>query len=380
VKYTDTTVDAEMTRVSAQAKAMSLGAPQQVIEGAKAADALIGHLDSLVESGLAGGNGELLSATARLMAAPTDEHAALSLSSLTGDIHGAARALGVQRSLGEGERLADRLRGLNEAGMWVNNESGNGTLSRVGYGNAEVHHSAFGFGTDTRLGSMWTVGIAASQTRSNAHLDTLGGRLTGQGQQMAIYGRREIGSNGYLTGLVSHDRHMVDTQRRVLTGSSLNSVIGQHEDTALLARFETGVRFKSGLTPYLAAGSLSLRQGGFTESGTLGLSAGADTFSARFIDVGSRFDRQVGHWTFGSTLSARKLFGGNSGFNAAFIGAEVASFTVNGQPLSRTTVRFGGDVSYRARNGWNLSLGLGADQGQGQRTNAWGEATVRLGF
>jgi len=379
LNYSPNALTANMTRANAQAKAMSIGAPQKVIDGAKAADALIGHLDALVEAGQAGNEQVMLAAT-RLMSAPTDDHAALSLSSLTGEIHGASRALGVQRSLGEGERLADRLRNLVEPGMWVNSGNGNGTLSRVGYGDAEVHHSAFGFGSDTKLGDAWTVGLAASQTRSNAHLDTLGGRLTGTGQQMAVYGRRDVGQRGYLTGLVSHDRHTVDTQRRVLTGSHLNSVVAQHEDTALLARVETGVRLKGGLTPYLAAGTLSLRQGGFTESGTLGLSAGADTFTAPFIDVGSRFDKHVGNWTLGGTLSARKLFGDDRGFNAAFAGAEVASFTVNGQPLSRTTVRFGSDVSYQARNGWNLALGLGAAQGQGQRTNAWGEATVRLGF
>jgi len=380
LNYSPTALTANMTRTQAQSKAMSIGAPNKVVDGAGMADTLIGHLDRLIESGQAGGNSELLSAAARLMAAPSDDHAALSLSSLTGDIHGAARALGVQRSLGEGERLADRLRGLNEPGMWVNSGNGNGTLSRVGYGDAEVHHSAFGFGSDTKLGDTWTVGLAATQTRSNAHLDTLGGRLTGTGQQMAIYGRRDIGANGYLTGLVSHDRHTVDTQRRVLTGTAMNSVVGQHEDTALLARIETGIRLAGGLTPYLAAGSLSLRQGGFMESGTLGLSAGADSFTARFVDVGSRFDRQFGNWTFVSTLSARRMFGGDNGFNAAFTGAEVASFTVNGQPLARTSVRFGSDVSYQTRNGWNLSLGLGADQGTGQHTNAWGEATVRLGF
>jgi len=368
-----------MTRAQAQAKAMSIGAPQKVIDGAKAADALIGHLDALVEAGQAG-NEAVMSAAAKLMAAPSDDVTALSLSSLTGEIHGASRALGVQRSLGEGERLADRLRSLAEPGMWVNSGNGNGTLSRVGYGDAEVHHSAFGFGSDTKVGSDWTVGLAASQTRSNAHLDTLGGRLTGTGQQMALYGRRELGTKGYLTGLVSHDRHTVDTQRRVLTGSHLNSVIGQHEDTALLARVETGVRLAGGLTPYMATGSLSLRQGGFTESGTLGLSAGADTFTARFIDVGSRFDKHVGNWTLGGTLSARKLFGNDGGFNAVFAGAEAASFTVNGQPLARTTVRFGSDVSYQTRSGWNLALGLGADHGQGQRPNAWGETTVRLRF
>jgi len=74
------------------------------------------------------------------------------------------------------------------------------------------------------------------------------------------------------------------------------------------------------------------------------------------------------------------MFGANTGFNAAFTVDEVASFTVNGQPLARTSVRFGSDVNYQTRTGWNLSLGFGADQGQGQRTNAWGEATVRFGF
>jgi len=74
------------------------------------------------------------------------------------------------------------------------------------------------------------------------------------------------------------------------------------------------------------------------------------------------------------------MFGGNSGFNAAFTGAEAAQFTISGQPLSRTSVRLGSDVNYRTRSGWSLSLGLGADQGQGQRTNAWGEAAVRVGF
>jgi len=37
-------------------------------------------------------------------------------------------------------------------------------------------------------------------------------------------------------------------------------------------------------------------------------------------------------WTLGSNLSARRLFGDDRRFNAAFIGAEVASFTVSAPP------------------------------------------------
>jgi len=157
-------------------------------------------------------------------------------------------------------------------------------------------------------------------------------------------------------------------------------VIGQHTDSATLVRLESGLRLGNGLTPYLAAGSLSLRQGGFTESGLLGLSAAANTFSTSFADLGARFDRRFGQWSFASTLSARRLFGGDTGFNAAFTGAEAARFSVNGQPLARTRVRLGNELSYRTRQGWHYSLGLGAEQGGGQRGNAWGEASVEVGF
>jgi len=374
------TLIANLTRTSAQARAVSTGAAANVVDGAKMADALIGFTDNLVESGQTTGHETLISAAAKLMSAPTEDAAALALSSLVGNIHGAARALGVQRSFGEAERLANRLRSLTETGMWVNNHNGNGTLSRTGYGDAEVRHSAFGFGTDTNLGTAWTLGLAATRTRSNAHLDVLGGRLTGSGQQMAVYGRRDLGDNGYLTGLVSHDRHTVDTQRRVLTGNSLNSVVGQHTDNATLIRLESGLRLAGGFAPYLAAGNISLRQGGFTESGVLGLSASADTFSARFVDVGSSFERRAGQWRFASTLSIRRMFGSDNNFSAAFTGAQAAGFTLSGQPLARTSVRLGNDVSYRTRNGWRYSLGLGAEHGSGQRGNAWGEATATVGF
>jgi len=364
--YTNETVHADLTRASAQAQAMSLNAPTQVINGARIADTLIGYTDGLVQSGRTSGHEALLSATAKLMSAPTDEAAALSLSTLTGEIHTAARALGVQRALGDGERLADRLRGLGTAsgtGVWLQNGAGNGHLTRMGYGEAEVHHSAFGIGLDERFGEAWTLGLSATRTRSNAHLDALGGRLNGSGQQMAVYARRDVGSNGYLSALASHERHMVDTQRRVLTGDTFNTVIGQHTDNAALVRLESGLRLKGGLTPYLATGALSLRQGSFTESGVLGLSAGADTFSTAFVELGTRFDRHIGRWTFAGTASARRMSGGEGGFNAAFAGAEAARVNVTGQPLARSSVRLGSDVGYRTRNGWQISLGLGADQG-----------------
>jgi len=161
-------------------------------------------------------------------------------------------------------------------------------------------------------------------------LDTLGGRLRGSGQQMAAYAYRDVGGSGYLSGLISHDRHTVDTQRRVLTGNALNSVVGQHTDSALLMRLETGLRLKAGLIPYLAMGGVSLRQGGFSEAGVLGLSAEAASLTAAFTELGTRLDRRFGGWTLAGSVSARRMSGGGNGFNAAFNGAEAVRFTVPG--------------------------------------------------
>jgi len=378
--YGTNALTATMTRVQAQAQAMSIGAPQKVIDGAGAADALIGYADGLMRSGQVAGNEAIMNQAATLMSAANDEVAALSLSSLTGEIHSAARSLGIQRAFNDGERVSARLRGRHAPGVWLQQGAGNGVLARAGYGSAEVYHNVLGVGMDALMGNALTLGLAASRSRSSAHLDALGGRLEGSGQQFAMYGRLGLGDRGYVLGLLSHDRHTVNTQRRVLAGNALHSVVGQHVDTAVLARVETGVQTIAGFTPYLAAGALSLRQGGFTEAGTLGLSAGGDTMTATFTDLGARFDRQIGDWIWSSTLSTRRMLGGDTGFNAAFIGAEAAGFAVQGRPLTRSSTRVGSELEYRTRAGWQYTLGLGSDQGGGQRRSTWGEVALRIGL
>jgi len=383
LNYTRFNLTANLTRVSAQAQALALGAPEKVVDGAAMADTLVNYTDGLVISGQTAGHEALIDATAKLMSAVTNDTAALSLSSLTGDIHSAARHLGIQRALGDGERLSQRLRSLGTGtthGLWVQNDSGHGHLNRIGYGAAEVRHSVFGLGMDERFGDAWTLGFSATRTRSNAHLDAFGGRLTGSGSQMAIYARTDLGPQGYLSGLVSHERHIIDTQRRVLAGNTLGSVIGQHADSTSQMRLESGVRLSPGLTPYLAAGRVSLRQGGFTESGLLGLTAGANTMSLSFADFGVHFDRKFSQWNLTSTLSARRMFGGDTGFNAAFAGAEAAGFSVSGQPLARTSVRVGNELNYRTERGLEYSLGFGGEHASGQRGNAWAQAALRFGF
>jgi len=347
------------------------------------ADTLIRYTDALVESRQTAGHEALLSVTAKLMAAPDNATAARSLSSLTGEVHGAARALGIQRAFDSSEHLADRLRTpgkRQQTGVWLQDSSNNSSVSRLGYGQAEVQHSTSGIGADAIFGERWTLGVAAARTTSNARLDGLSGRLNGNGQQIAVYARTHLADKGYFSSLISFDEHLVETQRQVLTGDTLNLVSGEHTDSAMLVRLENGLNLKTGLAPYWAAGTLSLRQSGFTESGPLGLSASADTFAAQFAELGTRFDRRLGRWTFAANTSARRMFGRKTGFNAAFVGAEAVPFTVAGQPLNGTHMRLGSRLSYQALNGWQLNLGLASEHGNSQKRNTWGEATAQIGF
>jgi len=383
IDYTPTAVNAELTRAQAQVQAMSLGAPEKVVDGARMADALIGYTDGLVESGQTAGHAPLMAAAAKLISPANAGMAALSLSSLTGEIHGAARYLGIQRALGDGERLATRLRALeenSETGLWMQDDSGSGHVRRMGYGEAGISHSMSAAGMDTRFDNGRTLGFMAAQTHSSAHLDTLGGRLSGGGAQMALYARAEIGRSGYLTGLISQDRHTVDTWRQILAGDAVSGMMGRRVDSTTLVRLESGFRMGAGLTPYLAAGTLSLRQGGFTESGLLGLAAGADTLTAAFVDLGTRFDYRLGRLSVGNSISVRHMSGADPGFNAVFVGAETVGVSIAGQALPRTGIHLSHALNYHARNNRQYSLQLGAEQNSGQRRNAWAQAALRIGL
>jgi len=384
LNYTNRSLIADLRRTtSAQSQAQATNTSAQVIDGAGMADALISYTDKLVESGQTTGHEALLSATAKLMSAPDDAAAMQSLSSLTGEIHGAARALGIQRAFDSSKRLAERLHTLGSqqpTGVWLQNAVNNGQFSRPGYADAEVQYSTTGIGADAAFGERWLLGISAARTTSNAHLDGFGGRLSGIGQQLAVYAHTHLGDQGYFSSVVSFDQHAVDTQRQVLAGDTLSQVSGQHIDNTTLFRLESGLNLKSGFTPYFATGALSLRQSGFTESGMLGLSVGTDTFTAEFAEIGTRFDRHVGRWTLAANTSVRRLFGNENGFNATFAGAEAAPFTVTGQPFTGADVRMGSNVSYQTVNGWQLTLGLGTKHNAQQKRNTWSEATAKMRF
>lgn len=384
--YSETAVVANMTRTSAASSAITAMASASVVAGGYQADALIGFGDQAVASGQGEFHLGPIALGEKLAFAPTAAAAMDSLASLTGEIHGTARTLGVQRGLNDGALLAERVRGLGvsgESGVWAQVDGVDGRQRRDGYGTADYRQHAFRVGVDSELDTGVTVGASAAKTRSNASLDTLGGSLEGSGTSVAVYGRAALGESAYIAGVVGHDRHTIETRRTVLAGTDLASVAGRHTDTTTLARLEAGILLGQGITPYMAVGALRHAQGAFVEDGAdgLGLAASTDTLTATFADIGVRFDRQSGRWVFGGSASGRRVLGGDdTGFDARFAGAPEAGFTVTGQALAKNSLRVGGHLFYRTDRGWVWFLNAGGEQASGQSRNGFGAVGIKIGF
>ena len=384
LSYTDTQVNAALTRASAAAAAMASGASVAVTNGGAQADVFLGHVDGLATAGKA--SESVQSMAASLASAPTVEAASASLASLTGEVHGTARTVAVQQALNAGKLLADRTRSLGafgETGVWVQATDNTGKLRRDGYSSARYSNNGAMVGVDVALDDGLTVGAALGGSRNHANLDGLGGRFEGTSTTLAAYGRAKMGEAGYVAGNLSIDRNSVDVNRAVTVGASASDVTGERTDTDVQARIEAGWALASGLTPYAAVTALRHSQGSFTEAGGegFGLTAGKDDLTATFAELGLRFDRSIGQWVIGGDVAARRLLGGaDTSFTAAFAGAPDAAFDVVGQALGKDSFRLGGHAFYRTAQGWIVYVTAGTERGTGQRTNTYAAAGVKFGF
>ena len=385
LSYTSTSVDASMVRVSSAGQATAAGSSAAVVDGARQFDVLRDHLDARVERGDTAGRGRLPGAAARLMAAPTQDAAEASLASLTGAAHGVARSLGVQQALdaaalmGERADLASR---TGSSGAWAEAIGLDGTLRRAGYGKADYQQQGAAIGADIALGDDWLVGGSLGAGRHDARLGGADGALDGDWQRVGLHARLD-GKRGWLTVSAGVERREQEIRRAVILGTEAAPVEGERTDRVLSLRVESGITTASGLAPFAAAGVLKHTQGAFAERGGdgLALTAGEDSASAAWAEVGVRYQRQIGALNVAGVLTATHLLDRpDTGFSAAFTDAPDATFRVAGASLPGSTLRGGLSLTWQAGQAAWLYLALGGQRGEDDQRTAWGFAGVKIGF
>ncbi|WP_211465097.1 autotransporter serine protease [Collimonas silvisoli] len=398
--YTANEVDLTVARnnvqvVAAQAFAADptrRNSAANVEQGLKAADAL-------VASGNTGGNNSaFLSSAAALQRTPDLAAAAQVLDSLSGQIYASSQALTFQQSQAINRDLSNRLSllanpvsGSVKAGLWASVIGATGKLSESGYASADTSTWGGQFGFDTHLNDKAIVGAALSYSESKASFDRFGGASNSQNTGLSLYGRYALSKDGiYVSGRAGIARVSSKINRSVILGSEVDSLSSSHTDSVMSTYAETGyvrqLSPTSTLTPFAGISYDRLKRGAFTEAGSaFGLTAGSKAYQQTASVLGLRGDARF-DWLGGtSNLQAYAAWqhGFNDGrldFNAAFVAAPTAGFTVQGIGLPRNGGWAGVGISSALAGNWSWYGNYDAQFGKGGLANSVFSAGVRKSF
>lgn len=384
LSYQPQAVYANLTRASATASALSIGAPQSVVDGAKQADALVAELDQRAAAGATAASDPMLATGAALLSAG-DAAAAASLTSLTGQIHGTQRTLALQAGLNDLTNAADRLPSIRSTArttLWAQAEGVEGDLDRDGYAKAKYNTRGITIGLDAPIGTSGTiVGVALTGSRTKGNIAADASRLESDRKAMTAYAFQPLGS-AYASATLSYGKFDVDTVRTLAAGNVQERVKANRDDSILSGRIEAGYNVGQ-IAPFVAVGALRQRQGSFNEAAAsgLGLAAGSDSLTTQFGEIGLRNRFASGAWSFDSGIAYRAVFSGrNTGFNAWFNGLPGTDFTVAGQNVSKDNLRVFIGTTYTASPGLSIYGNVTAERGGAGQSNAAGNLGFRWAF
>jgi len=326
------------TRVDVAVAAATWGLPQSTLAAAGRMETAMRAIDGQLSLAQAGDGIDpaFIDAAGRFQHAPNAEAAALSLRSLSGQLHGAAAAMTFE-SIDASRRAAsgrfDRLRdGSEAAGSWATDITRDGGLSLAGFDAVGISTRGEAVGHDLATGHNTLLGVAVSRQQQNGWVSALGDRVQGHQFESQLYAGW-LDGNRYVQGRVGVGKFDRQMQRNLRLGNTMDGVGAQLSGSYSTVNVETGHGLTLAgamLTPYLGVDHTRMQDDGFREAGAggLGLQAAARDSSRTQGYMGLRGERQwqIGH---GVALSVdaggewqRQLHSEGEMFDASFVGIE----------------------------------------------------------
>ena len=389
LSYQAKEVDLQISRTNAVVMAaQAFGKDATRNNAAAALESGLQAADQMAASGnVSGVNGQFLASAAAVQKSASVAVAGQVLDSLSGQIHASAQALTFQQSQAINRDLGNRLSmlgsqpgGHDGTGLWVSAIGASGKLSQSGYASGDTSLWGGQFGVDTQLGANTIVGAAIAYSDSKASFDRFGGQSKSRDTGVSLYGRHGFGEQGwYVSGRTGVATINSTVTREALIGSSTQNLGTEHTDSLWSAYAESGyvlpLSASSRLTPYAGLAYDRLKRGGFTENGgVFGLTAGSQAYQQTAALLGLRGDTSF-QWTGGaSVLQAYAAWqhafnDGNLDFNAAYVGAPAAGFTVQGIGLARNSGWLGLGLNTAVDKRWGWYLNYDAQLGSGGLRN-----------
>ena len=262
--------------------------------------AIDGQLAGIAPAGI---GSSFIDAAGNLQQSSSMANAAMSLRSLSGELHAAASAMtfdGIdagRRALdGRIGRLAHSRNAPGVTGGWYRDLSSSGTLAQSGYDSIGLDSSGAMVGNDWQVGRDTVVGIGMNRINQSSWLGAFGDRSRGHQREMQLYGASWQG-NWYGQAQLALGSFQRQLQRNLLLGSMQDAVATQLAGSYSSASAETGRRFEAGadvsLTPYVGSQFVRIGNDGFAEASASGFGLRANAWdSSRWQGVaGLRADR-----------------------------------------------------------------------------------------
>lgn len=366
LSYTETEVNATMTRTSATVQAASVGLMESVQAGAGAIDAFIRETDKMAE-GKSPASVAALAAGERLLSL-NNAQAVDTFASVGGELYAQERTASLRQTSTGLQNLSRRAAGTKESGVWATAEASQGKIERQGYSNASFDKNAVSVGGALNEGA-WTLGAQAQVGQAKLDINAVSGHAKANTREGAVFLKRET-KNWYAQGVVGMADASVRSQREVIFQQS-QAISSERKDRTSFARIEAGANLASGLKPYLAVEQSRHKQGAFTEQGQSGLelASGNNTFSVTFAEVGIRFDKDMNAWRISGDISYQSLISGRyPAFEAWFVNNPTATFVVDGQELSSSTIRAGLQAARKLNRNWSVTGGASFEKSSGRNS------------
>jgi autotransporter-associated beta strand protein len=368
--YSATQAWMDITRLDVTAAAMSraditpaaIGAAQRVEEAFDGIDAQQGRGEGAISDGfirIAGEFQRTASATA----------AAMSLRSLSGEVHASAAAA-TYHTLDRGRRALssrfdDLASGSRRAGGWMEALGGAASLGS----DADAQVDGWLAGHDVGLDGAMVAGLAFGESRTDSRIDGLVDRSRERQTQAQAYLGRQW-NQAYLMGQFGAGQWQRQIDRELLLGASRYGMHSDYDGDFAVAGLEAGYRFDGvagSLVPYLGTEHTLVRSDGFYEDGAagFGLRSGASTSSRTQAIAGLRAGRDwqrfslSGYAEWQQTLASDGLE-----LSASFVGVDAWS------PLAASNPALSGGMFGLSATAWldtHSTLALGYDQRFGPR-------------
>ncbi|MGO4221846.1 S8 family serine peptidase [Lysobacter sp. TAF61] len=289
----------DITRLDVTAAAQSMGFSPTSVASAQRVEGAFDAIDDGKVQGDAAP--DFVAGAGLIQGATTAAAVEQSLSSLSGELHGADTAFALMVIEGNRRALESRVDALQSApvaGTWSNDLQAQRAMSRF-----DIDADGWMLGQDRRLGERLTVGMALSETEGYAHHELRSDREHNRQAEAQLYGAYDLG-RGYLLGSVALGRMQRWTQRDILLGADAFRVDADYAQRYANLGLQAGLPLSVGrarITPYVGVQSLQLDRDGFSEQGAagFGLSTTASTMTLGQGLLGARFAYD---WRAGASL------------------------------------------------------------------------------